>query len=61
MLDHAEWEARKHQWLPGEADEAYVKSLMRPVIEPGKIANWIAPPLRGINGQAFDFEYVRFH
>jgi benzoyl-CoA 2,3-epoxidase subunit B len=61
MLDHAEWEARKHQWLPGEADEAYVKSLMRPVIEPGKIAGWIAPPLRGINGQPFDFEYVRFH
>jgi benzoyl-CoA 2,3-dioxygenase component B len=61
LLDHAEWEARKHQWLPDESDEAYVKSLMRPVIEPGKIAGWIAPPLRGINGQPFDFEYVRFH
>jgi benzoyl-CoA 2,3-epoxidase subunit B len=59
VLDHAAWEARKHEWLPSEADETYVKSLMRPVIEPGKIAGWIAPPLRGINGQPFDFEYVR--
>jgi hypothetical protein len=24
---------------------------MVPVIEPGKFANWIAPPARGINGQ----------
>jgi len=29
------------------------------VTEPGKIAGWIAPPSRGINGQAFEFEYVR--
>ena len=33
-------------------------SLMQPVIEPGKVANWIAPPARGINGQPVDFEYV---
>ena len=32
---------------------------MTPVHEPGKIAGWIAPPTRGINGQAFEFEYVR--
>jgi benzoyl-CoA 2,3-dioxygenase component B len=32
---------------------------MRPVTEPGKIAGWIAPPARGINGQQFEFEYVR--
>jgi benzoyl-CoA 2,3-dioxygenase component B len=29
------------------------------VIEPGKIANWIAPPRRGINGLPLEFEYVR--
>jgi hypothetical protein len=23
------------------------------------VANWIAPPARGINGQPADFEYVR--
>jgi len=32
---------------------------MRPVYEPGKIANWIAPPSKGINNKPFEFEYVR--
>ena len=55
-----EWERRKLEWLPSESDQAYVKSLMTtPVTEPGKFANWIAPPSRGINHQAIDFEYVR--
>jgi benzoyl-CoA 2,3-epoxidase subunit B len=31
------------------------------VVEAGKFANWIAPPARGINGQALNFEYVRFN
>jgi hypothetical protein len=26
----------------------------------GKFANWIAPPVMGINRQPVDFEYVRF-
>jgi benzoyl-CoA 2,3-dioxygenase component B len=30
------------------------------VVEPGKFANWIAPPARGINGLPIEFEYVRF-
>jgi benzoyl-CoA 2,3-dioxygenase component B len=30
------------------------------VTQPGKFANWIAPPARGINNQAVDFDYVRF-
>jgi benzoyl-CoA 2,3-dioxygenase component B len=34
-------------------------SLMKPVIEPGKMASWIAPPSRGINGMDVDYEYVR--
>ena len=33
-------------------------SLMKQVVEPGKFASWIAPPVRGINHQALDFEYV---
>jgi benzoyl-CoA 2,3-dioxygenase component B len=45
--------------LPSEADRVYVKSLMVPVTEIGKCANWIAPPDRGINHQPFDFDYVR--
>ena len=31
------------------------------VVEPGKFANWIAPPVRGINGLPIEFEYVRFN
>ena len=37
------------------------RSLMGRVAEPGKFANWIAPPARGINNQPADFEYVRFN
>jgi benzoyl-CoA 2,3-dioxygenase component B len=53
------FEARRGDWLPTEADRAFVHSLMRPVTEPGKMAAWIAPPERGINSQAVDYEYVR--
>jgi benzoyl-CoA 2,3-dioxygenase component B len=59
LLSQAEWDALKHEWLPTQADEEHVQSLMKPVTEPGKFANWIAPPARGINGQPVDFEYVR--
>jgi benzoyl-CoA 2,3-epoxidase subunit B len=46
-------------WLPSGADRIFVKSLMRRVVEPGKIAGWIAPPERGINNLAVDYEYVK--
>lgn len=59
VVSEAEWDARHRDWLPTAEDAAYVGSLMQPVIEPGKVANWIAPPARGINGQPADFEYVR--
>lgn len=54
-----EWARRRDEWLPSEADRAFIAGLMKPVHERGRIAGWIAPPLKGINGQAFDFEYVR--
>ncbi len=54
-----EWQARRGEWLPDAADEVYVKGLMQPVTEPGKIASWIAPPAKGINGLPEAFEYVR--
>ena len=41
-------------------DRAFVASLMGRVVEPGKFADWIAPPVMGINRQPVDFEYVRF-
>ena len=58
-MSEADFDARKPDWLPTEDDVAYVKSLMKPVLEPGKIANWIAPPSKGIDGKPFDYEYVR--
>lgn len=58
-LTDAEWEARKHEWLPGDDDRAFVRGLMKPCVERGKIAGWIAPPPKGINGQPFDYDYVR--
>ncbi|MCY3753070.1 MAG: benzoyl-CoA 2,3-epoxidase subunit BoxB, partial [Alphaproteobacteria bacterium] len=48
-------------WLPTEEDKAYVRSLMHAVTEPGKMAGWIAPPARGIDGKPVDYEYVKLH
>ena len=59
VVTQAEWDARRDEWLPTAADEAYVGSLMQSVIERGTFANWIAPPARGVNGHPIDFEYVR--
>ncbi len=60
LLSASEWESRAPAWLPTEVDKTFVRSLMKPVYERGKIAAWIAPPrgLGGINGQPFDYDYV---
>ncbi|CAD5366000.1 Benzoyl-CoA oxygenase component B [Rubrivivax sp. A210] len=60
VVSEAEWNAKVDGWLPSAEDRAYVASLMGRVVEPGRFANWIAPPLMGINRQPVDFEYVRF-
>jgi benzoyl-CoA 2,3-dioxygenase component B len=57
-LTPQEWEQRSTAWLPTEVDKTYIRSLMQPVYERGKIAAWIAPPRHGINGKPFDYEYV---
>ena len=62
VVSQPEWDRHCDAWLPSDNDRAYVKSLMgKAIIEPGKYANWIAPPARGINNQPVDFDYVRFH
>lgn len=61
VVSEADWTHRHLHWLPSEADRAFVASLMGRVVEPGRFANWIAPPARGINNQPMDFEYVRFN
>ena len=59
LMSSEEFAKRKSEWLPTIEDREYVRSLMKPVTEPGKIANWIAPPASGIKGKPFEFEYVK--
>lgn len=62
VLSKEAWENHREEWMPSATDHAFVESLMAGrVIEPGRFANWIAPPIRGINGQPLNFEYVRFN
>jgi len=61
VVSEQEWSAKVGEWLPTAEDRAFVQSLMGRVAEPGKFANWIAPPAIGINRQPVDFEYVRFN
>ena len=58
-IPREEYERGLQAWVPGESDQAFVRSLMRRVVAPGKMASWIAPPDRGINNLPVDYEYVR--
>jgi len=59
LISEAEFKAHEPEWLPTAEDRAYVKSLMHPVVEPGKMASWVAAPSKGINGRPIEFEYVK--
>src|SRR5262249_36893636 len=69
LLERAEWDRRKDEWLPSADDRAYVAhlhggprrggGLQKAVREPGQIANWIGKPARGIKGLPFEYEDVR--
>ncbi len=61
VISEADWTHHHAHWLPTAEDREYVHSLMGRVTEPGKFANWIAPPVQGINKQPVAFEYVRFN
>jgi benzoyl-CoA 2,3-dioxygenase component B len=61
VVDESEWQANQAKWLATPEDFAFVASLMGRVVEPGKFANWIAPPAMGVNRQPVDFEFVRFN
>jgi benzoyl-CoA 2,3-dioxygenase component B len=61
IITQADWDRHHSTWLPTPDDRAYIGSLMQAVTEPGKVANWIALPAKGINGQPLEFEYVRFN
>ncbi len=61
LVSEDDWKTNEKNWLPNDSDREYVKSLMTEAVhEPGKIANWIAPPKHGIKGKPFEYEYVRF-
>ncbi len=59
LISAETWNRNLSTWLPTDADREYVQSLMQLVTEPGKMANWIAAPRRGVNGQEVEYEYVR--
>jgi benzoyl-CoA 2,3-dioxygenase component B len=59
MISQAEFKASEGKWLPTAEDRNHVRSLMHPVTARGQVANWIAPPPKGINGMPLDFEYVK--
>jgi len=59
IISREEYERRLPEWTPSVEDKAYVTSLMQRVADRGKMAGWIAPPDRGINNLAVDYEYVR--
>jgi len=59
LIAREQYDRQLPEWLPSDADRAFVQSLMQRVVEPGKIAGWIAPPDRGINNLPVEYEYVR--
>jgi len=61
VLSKEEYEKSLPGWIPSDADKLFVHSLMQRVIEPGKMAGWIAPPERGINNLPVEYEYVKLH
>ncbi|MBL4846199.1 MAG: benzoyl-CoA 2,3-epoxidase subunit BoxB [Planctomycetes bacterium] len=60
LLTQSEFEKKRDEWLPTQADLDYVQSLMVCCYELGEYASWIAPPRKGINGREEKFEYVKF-
>ena len=61
LISKEEYEKNLYGWIPSQGDRAFVHSLMQRVIEPGKMAGWIAPPERGINNLPVEYEYVKLH
>ncbi|HZF24590.1 MAG TPA: benzoyl-CoA 2,3-epoxidase subunit BoxB [Burkholderiales bacterium] len=60
-ISREEFERNMAGWIPSQDDRAFVMSLMQRVVEPGKMAGWIAPPDRGINNLPVDYEYVKLN
>jgi benzoyl-CoA 2,3-dioxygenase component B len=61
LVTEEEFRANESKWLLVPEDNEYLHSIMKPCHEPGKYANWICPPARGIDGKDVNFEYVRLN
>ncbi len=61
LISAEQYAANQARWVLVPEDNTYLLSIMKPVYEPGKFANWIAPPAKGIEGRPMDFEYVKVH
>ena len=59
LISADEWNRRRDEWLPSNADGDFIDSLMKPQCEAGKYASWISPPKVGIDNKPGDFEYVK--
>jgi benzoyl-CoA 2,3-dioxygenase component B len=59
LLSADAWAASAGEWLPNDADMAFINSLMKPCHTAGQYASWIAAPRMGINQQPVDYEYVK--
>jgi benzoyl-CoA 2,3-dioxygenase component B len=59
LMDKETYEKNLPGWIPSESDRGFVHSLQQRVIEPGRMAAWIAPPERGINNLPVEHAYVR--
>ena len=60
LMTKEQFDAKRGEWLPTDADKAFVQSLMqKPVWDKTEMANWIGAPKQGIKGRPIDFDYVR--
>jgi benzoyl-CoA 2,3-dioxygenase component B len=59
LVSAGEWEKIKLRELPSTDDANFIESLMKPQVEPGQFAGWIAPPKIGIDNKPGDYEYVK--
>ncbi len=59
VLSDEAWTVDQGKWVPSDDDMEFIYSLMNPVTETGKFAEWIVPPKVGIDNKPGDFEYVK--
>ena len=59
ILSEEEWDRKRDEWLPGNAERDHIESLMVPQWERNQYAGWIAPPRTKINRRPGDFEWVK--